>query len=323
MKNKKITDKDIIIDKEITEEHDLDEMPLEEMDFDVAKKIISDYLSEEVPIDEDEVERADVDNFVVLEVQNLEVGLKMASEILELPIIKIRYKILKKYFKEIDGKIVEHFQVEFKEKAAKGISKVKISEDKLTAYFSVVYPESLDGKETTYQDLLDLIKRSNITFGIKFDKLKDTISSLKENYDALTDVLIAEGKAPAKGVDSELEFSVFSCIKEIDYVESRKIGLDEIFACTSLDFIKEKYFPVRIVKKGELHAVTTIPGKGEKGTDVFGNELEEIKGSTLFQDGKNGPDLLKKYLDSKPTDLQDSLKRIIPTAIHNKFDIDS
>ena len=287
MIKKNMKEKDIVIDKEVSEESELDKMPLDKMDFDIAKKIISDYLGEEAPVGEEETEVSDENKFIILDVINLQDGLKEASNILEISIIRIRYKIIEKYFKDIDGKVKEFLKIEFREKATRGVTKIKVSDDKLSAYLSTVYPESPDGKETKYQDILDLIRTHNIKFGVKLEEIKNTVTRLKENYDVLTNILVAEGKPPIKGEDSNLEFSIFSDTKEINYIEKHKIGLDEIFSSSSLDFIKENFFPVRIVKKGELITVTTLSKEGKKGIDVFGNEVEGVKGNLLFQAGKN------------------------------------
>lgn len=83
--------------------------------------------------------------------------------------------------------------------------------------------------------------------------------------------------------------------------------------------VSTPHFEVENEKIIQRHIYSTTLSKfWKKNPDMF-----KTVESFFFQDDKNGPDLLKKYLDSKPTDLQDSLKRIIPTAIHNKFDIDS
>ena len=287
MMTKKFKKKDIVLNEKAPKKSELDEMPFEKMDFDIAKKIISDYLGKEISAEEIKSESFEEEKFIILEIDNLQDGLKKASNILEIPIVKIRYKIIEKYFKEIDGKSKEFFQVEFREKAARGNSKIKISDDKLSAYFSLVYPEQPDGKETTFQVLVDLIKKQNIKFGIKFDEIEKIISQLKENYDVLSNILIAQGKSPFKGEDSVFEFSIFSNIDEINYVKNQKVGLDEIFLSSNLDFIKEKFYPVRIVEKGELIAITSLQKTGEKGIDVLGNEIEGVKGKLLFQGGKN------------------------------------
>ncbi|NVM03084.1 MAG: DUF342 domain-containing protein [Candidatus Helarchaeota archaeon] len=287
MRKKKLKKKDLILDRSATETSELNEIDFDKTDFHIVKKIISDYMGDVAPVEEKEIEGSGKERFVILEVENFQDGLKKASSILEIPIIRIKHKIIEKYYKEIDGDIKEFINVEFKEKVTKGNTKVKISDDKLSAYLSVVYPELPNGRETKYHDLIDLIKRQNIKFGIKFDEIKNTVTRLKENYDVLSNILIAQGSPPTKGEESNLKFSVFSDIDEINYIEKHKIGLNEILSSSSLDFIKENFFTVRIVEKGELIAVTTLPEEGEKGIDVFGNEVEGIMGRLLFREGKN------------------------------------
>ncbi|MFC1563167.1 flagellar assembly protein A [candidate division KSB1 bacterium] len=176
MINKELKKKDIIEDKKSSKELESDEMPLDEMDFDIVKKIISDSLLEEASVEDEEIEILEDEAFAVLEVENIQDGLKKASDILEIPIIEIKYKIIE----EIDGKRKEFLKIEFRKKNIIGNTKVKISDDKLTAYLSVIYPKLPNGKRTTYHDLLDLIKRHNIKYGIKFDEIKNVLSQLKK-----------------------------------------------------------------------------------------------------------------------------------------------
>jgi len=44
--------------------------------------------------------------------------------------------------------------------------------------------------------------------------------------------------------------------------------------------------------------------------------------SFFFNEGKSGPELFKDYLDSKPEDLYESLRRIIPKTLHKKLKLD-
>ena len=83
--------------------------------------------------------------------------------------------------------------------------------------------------------------------------------------------------------------------------------------------VSTPHFEIENEKIIQRHIYSTTLSKFWKNNpDMF-----ETVESFFFQNGKNGPDLLKNYLDSKPIDLQDSLKRIIPETIHYKFDIDN
>ena len=287
MKKKKSKKSGRIQSKETSEEQVLNEVSFDKMDFGIVKKIISDYLGEGEPVAEEGIKTSEDEKFLVLEVENIQDGLKKASEILEVPIIELKYRVIDKFYNEIHGEYREFLRIEFRKKAITGNTKVKISDDKLSAFLSVVYPKSPDGKNTTYNDILDLIKKHNIKHGVNFDNIQNTLSRLKENYDVLTNILIAQGTSPIKGEDSEMEFSYFSDIDEISYLQKHEIGLDDIFNCSSLDFIKENYFPVGIVEKGELIAIASLPKNGKKGINVFGDDVESIKGNLIFQAGKN------------------------------------
>jgi hypothetical protein len=96
---KKFKKKDIVLNEKAPKKSELDEMPFEKMDFDIAKKIISDYLVKEIPSEEIKSESFEEEKFIILEVCNLQDSLKKASDILEIPVVKIRYKIIEKYFK--------------------------------------------------------------------------------------------------------------------------------------------------------------------------------------------------------------------------------
>ncbi len=287
MKKKISKKRDKIPSKKTSEEQVLNEVSFDKMDFSIVKKIISDYLGEVEPVDEEDIKTSEDEAFVTIEVENLQDGLKKASKILEVPVIELKFKVVDKFYKTVVEENREFLKIEFRKKTITGNNKINISDDKLSAVLAVVYPKSIDGKDTTYNDLLDLIKKHKIKHGINFDNIKNTLSRLKENYDVLTNIVIAQGKLPVKGEDSKIEFSVFSDIDEISYLEKHEKGLDDIFNCSSLDFIKENYFPLRIVGKEELIAITTLSKEGEKGINVFGDEVEAIKGDLVFQAVKN------------------------------------
>ncbi len=52
------------------------------------------------------------------------------------------------------------------------------------------------------------------------------------------------------------------------------------------------------------------------------NKKMDVK-SFFFKEDKNGPDLFKEYLDSKPDNLYEILKRITPEALHQDIELDT
>lgn len=286
MINRKSKKKSPDIEKDDQAGAELHEMQLEKMDFDIVNKILSDHIAEDV-FTETEAETAKDDRFLELTVESLEEGLKKAGELLEVPIKELKYKTSEKVLKTIDEEVVELQKIEFRRKLVSGKSQIEISEDKLSAYFSVVFPKTIDDEETDEGYLLNVIKNKKIKYGIQHEEIKKIVIELKENYDALRNVIIAKGKPLVKGKDCEVLYSIFSTLEEINYRETRGKHLLEILDSSSLETIKKDYFPVRYVRKDELIASTTEPGDGEDGIDVFGNKIKVKKGNLAFETGKN------------------------------------
>lgn len=274
---------------------ELHEMQLEQMDFEVVQKILSDYVAEEVTEDET-VEKLEDDRVLELEVESLDKGLKKACELLDVPVKGLKYKITEKVLRNINGNVVEYLKIEFHPKLVSGQTQIKVSDDKLKAYFSVVFPKTLNDNEVEVDYLLDLIKGENITCGLKLKVIEKLVDKLKDNYDAVKDVLIAEGVPPVKGKHSEILYSVFSNIHEINYSVTQEKYLFELFNTASIDSIRENYFPVIRLEKNELIASTSMPGEGKNGENVFGEIIEGGKGSILFKPGKN---VIMKYEEEK------------------------
>ena len=143
----------------VSKELQLHEMPLEKMDFEIVKKILSDHITEEFIADEKTniSKSAEDDRFLVLEVNSLEEGLKKASQLLEIPVKELRYGKIESTLKNIDGKIIEIQKIEFRQKQIAGLTEVKAADDKLSAYFKHIYPKTQSGQEVDYQYLLNIL----------------------------------------------------------------------------------------------------------------------------------------------------------------------
>jgi len=177
---------------------ELSEMNLESMDFEIVKKILADHIADDIGTDGDSLISED-ERFLELEVISLEEGLKDASQLLEVPLKEIKYKLIEKYLKIIDGEQVEFQKIEFKRKLVSGESEIQVSEDKLSVHFSVIFPKNMDGEDINRSNILEMLKEEGIEFGILNDEIEKTIKKLGENYDALKNVLVAVGEEPKKG----------------------------------------------------------------------------------------------------------------------------
>jgi len=199
----------------------------------------------------------------------------------------LKYDITEKVLKSIDDEIVEFQRIVFQRKKISGRTKIQIADDKLSAYFQIIFPRTEDGKEVDKEYLLKLLEKEKIQYGIQYEELEKTAAKLKENYDAVANVPAAKGKPGIKGRDSEIEYSVFARLGEISYSESRNMRLTELLNGDAVNAVKEHYFPVKHIGKGELIVASTLPEAGENGIDVYGNEIKAERGDPLFQTGKN------------------------------------
>jgi len=267
---------------------ELSDFKLDEMDFEIVKKIIADSILEtsadDILIDED-IQKDE--HFVEIIVRSLEEGLKKASHLLEVPVKELKYSILDKEFEEIDGERVQLQKIKFQKKLVTGEPKIKVSEDRLSAYFSVIFPKISEDMEVDDSYLMDLIEKEKIYWGIQRNVVRNSVKEVLSNYDALFNVVFAKGDPPIAGKACELEYSVFSDISNIQYIDTFQKYLNELLNSGSIDTIKKQYFPVEVVYKGELIASTTEPGEGKNGKDVFGKDIIAEKGSLLFKAGKN------------------------------------
>jgi len=272
--------------KDKQSEFELYEMPLEKMDFETVKKVLSDHIADE-EVEETEIETSEDDRFLELTVESLDEGVRKAGELLDVPIKELKYKIKERIRKSVEEEIKEFYRIEFRLKLVSGKSVLSISDDNFNAYFSILFPKTLDGKEVDTEYILGLIKEKGIKYGIQYEEIEEVVEKLKKNYDALRNVVVVKGKPSIKGKDCELLESIFSNINDIDYKKINDRSLFEILQTISLNNIRKNYFPVVYVEKDELIASTTTPGKGVNGIDIFGEKIEAEKGDLLYQVGKN------------------------------------
>jgi len=217
----------------------------------------------------------------------LEEGLKKASDLLDLDIKEIKYRYIDKVYHEIEGDQVEFNRIEFIKKATTGTSKISVSEDKLTATLKALFPKKPDGTDTSFQDIIDLLYKMKITYGIDTEAIENAIAKTQETYDVLQNILVAKGDIPTKGEDSKIIDSIFQDINKISYENKHGHYLQEIFSLGSTKSIYEKSYPVFFVQKGEMIVKTTKPTEGKPGKNIFGEVIPPQSGEMLFVSGDN------------------------------------
>ena len=143
--------------------------------------------------------------------------------------------------------------------------KIEIVEKKMKALLEVKVPETEESQTITSQDLLDIISKEGIKFGINESIINEIIEGEKwgEKF------VIAEGLLPLPGEDAKLEFcfptdkSLKPQIKEDGHIDYHEISL------------------VHSVEKDALLIRKTAATLGSKGMDVLGNELPATFGKDL------------------------------------------
>ena len=224
--------------------------------------------------------------FLVLEAQTPEEGLKKASEVLDLKPKELRYQIIDKVNREIEGKLVKFLRLEFTRKPVSGNTQIHISSDKLSATIKVLYPQKPDGTETTYPYILSLVRKAKITHGLDREGIKKAVKSAQESYDILEDIEIARGIPPVNG-DCQILQKIFTDEDNINYKLKHERGLDELFSMDSFEQIGDSAYPVWFVQKGELLVLTTKPSYGKTGHDIFGKAIFPQKGKLPFKAGSH------------------------------------
>lgn len=116
------------------------------------------------------------------------------------------------------------------------------------------------------------LARKGVTFGIKEDTLMETVANVA--YD--TEIIIAEGEPPERGINGQIEM-------EVDINPDSTPSIDQSGKC---DFRNIKSFVA--VKKGQVLARRIPPKEGKPGTSVTGEKIESEKGIDVqLPSGKN------------------------------------
>ncbi|TCK97920.1 hypothetical protein EDC19_0322 [Natranaerovirga hydrolytica] len=146
-----------------------------------------------------------------------------------------------------------------------------VSEDRLKAYVRFAPPIG-EGKILTKVDVIDILSKNNITYGVN----EDEISAIIESKVYFNDYLIAQGKEPQEGKDAVIKY-YFSTNTNTKPKENDDGSVD----FHQLNIINN-------VKDGDLLAELIPAVEGEHGIDVYGNKIKvkSVKRLSL-KPGKN------------------------------------
>jgi uncharacterized protein (DUF342 family) len=145
------------------------------------------------------------------------------------------------------------------------IIKLEIVEKKMKVLLEVKESEAEQSQSITSQDLLDLISKEGIKFGVNENIINEIIDGKKRGEK----FVVAEGLLPLPGEDAKLEFcfptdkSLKPQIKEDGHIDYHEISV------------------VHSVEKDAVLIKKTAATLGSKGMDVLGNELPASYGKDI------------------------------------------
>jgi uncharacterized protein (DUF342 family) len=152
------------------------------------------------------------------------------------------------------------------------IVNVDVSDQEMMAYITVMPPRN-GGIDFTYENYLETLGYSKVTFGINESYLKD----FADNPVYRHKVCVANGKQPVDGVDSYLEYYFETDMSSIRLKETNDGSID----FKELNLIQN-------VTKGERLAKKNDAEPGENGTTVTGKILSAKDGRDIaVTTGKN------------------------------------
>ncbi len=141
---------------------------------------------------------------------------------------------------------------------------VTVSPDNMTAKLVLKEPSS-GGQPVTYEIIEKAIREQGITNGIKTEYINRLISFCV--YDK--SFIIAEGQPPINGDDEHVEFL-------LDIIDNLSPNILADGSATYNDLGSYES-----VESGEKLGIIHPPTKGEKGFDIFGNEILNLEGQKL------------------------------------------
>ncbi len=133
---------------------------------------------------------------------------------------------------------------------------IQLSKDKVRAFIQL--KTAADPKRLNLDDLLNVLQRHKIRFGIVDDEVLETWLSAPDK----APFMVAEGDAPVPGVPGDVFYQF-----KINYTNPGKLMDDG-----RIDFRDRGAIP--FVTKGDLLAVKTPSQKGKNGMSVYGDVIE-------------------------------------------------
>lgn len=147
---------------------------------------------------------------------------------------------------------------------------LKISNDYYEAYLSLDFKD--DSIAFSKDDLLSLIEKKHISYGINNDLIEEIINNKK----SVEKILIAEGKRHKNGEDGKIVYNF-----DMNYSPRPTLLEDGRVDHKSLNIIHK-------VKKGEILASRVLPTTGEDGISVTGKTIKAKPGKLVnLKAGKN------------------------------------
>lgn len=147
---------------------------------------------------------------------------------------------------------------------------IDITNDKMKAYITI--SENNDGEYITKENILNYLKKLNITYGIKYD----VIENLQNKFRCNEKTIIAEGKMPIDGIDGKLDFII-----NLDYNISPKILKNGNVDYKEINFFKS-------VKKDQALVKRIDAKDGKDGINIYGEKIFFKRGrEAKLPNGKN------------------------------------
>ncbi|MBD3343909.1 MAG: DUF342 domain-containing protein [Chitinivibrionales bacterium] len=111
------------------------------------------------------------------------------------------------------------------------------------------------------------LETMGVRTGIKTDRIKEVLETVKTTRESANDIVIAEGKPPVDGKDAAVDFKFDTCPTQEEY---------RILPDGRIDYRKQATIP--IVHKGDLLAVVSEPSAGIDGYDLTGAVAKAYQG---------------------------------------------
>lgn len=150
-----------------------------------------------------------------------------------------------------------------------GYCNIHVNVDRMQA-FADLFPSRGEGTNLSIDEVINELKKNNITSGIIDSKIKQYLEEIKKNGTELNNVLVAEGLMPVDGKDAEIEFNYQKEVQNQDFT---------VLPDGRIDYHIKASIPV--VKKGSVLARICPALKGVDGYDVLGNVIKANDGQII------------------------------------------